>query len=373
MTKTIRADQVGSLLRPQSLLDARRAHEHGALLDQALRDAEDEAIGAVLALQAEAGIEVVSDGEFRRSAWGNGLIDALSGTETAPPAFTGATTGPRRWHGDHAALAADTLPERKVVTGKIGLTRRFATEEAAFLKANADGAFKITMPSPTMFNRLYDPERSAATYPSLDELMEDLVALYLDEIDALHAIGVPYLQLDSLRYIDTIDAVETGRIPAAAARASLAKLVEIDNRVLGRMKRDGVTRGVHICRGNHRSAWAVSGSYESIAEFLLGQVDADRFLMEFDSDRAGSFDPLRFVPAGKLVVLGLITTKTGELEDVDALCRRIDQASKFVPLERLAVSPQCGFASTELGNLLTVEEEKRKLALVVEVAHRVWG
>jgi 5-methyltetrahydropteroyltriglutamate--homocysteine methyltransferase len=149
--------------------------------------------------------------------------------------------------------------------------------------------------------------------------------------------------------------------------------VAIDNRVLSRMRRDGVTRGVHICRGNHRSSWGVSGSYESIAEMLLGQVDADRFLMEFDTERAGGFEPLRFVPRGKIVVLGLITTKAGALEDVDYLCRRIDAAAKFVPLDCLAISPQCGFASTELGNLLSVEEERRKLELVVEVARKIWG
>ncbi|MCW3838339.1 5-methyltetrahydropteroyltriglutamate--homocysteine S-methyltransferase [Sphingomonas canadensis] len=373
MSKTIRADQVGSLLRPQALLDARRAHEAGALADAALREVEDAAIRDALALQAEAGIEVVSDGEFRRSAWGNGLIDSLTGMGTAARAYAERTGGARRWQGEHSDLAHESLPERKVVTGKVGLSRRFAAEEARFLAANAGRPFKITMPSPTMFNRLWDKDLSSGTYPDVDALMEDLVGLYLEEVDALHAIGVPYLQLDSLRYIDTIDAVEKGQIAAADARDTLASLVAVDNRVLGRMKRAGVTRGVHICRGNHRSAWAVTGSYESVAEFLLGQVDADRFLMEFDSERAGGFEPLRFVPRGRIVVLGLVTTKTGALEDPDALCRRIDEAAKIVPLEDLAISPQCGFASTELGNLLTVDEQKRKLALVVEVARRVWG
>jgi len=369
MSQTIRADQVGSLLRPQKLLDKRHAHA----TREDLREVEDEAILDVLKLQASTGIDVVSDGEFRRSAWGNGLVDALTGTSAAPRAFSGATTGPRLWRGEHADVAQETLPERKVVTGRIGLARRFATEEATFLKAHADRPFKITIPSPTMFNRLYDAERSAVAYPDVDALLEDLVALYLEEIDALHAIGVPYMQLDSLRYIDTIDAVEKGAIDAKNAHGGLARLVEIDNRVLARMKGEGVTRGVHICRGNHRSSWAVSGSYESIAEFLLGQVDADRFLMEFDSERAGGFEPLRFVPRGRIVVLGLITTKSGELEDIDALRRRIDAAAKFVPLEYLAISPQCGFASTELGNLLTVDEERRKLELVAEVARKVWG
>jgi len=260
-----------------------------------------------------------------------------------------------------------------VAVEKIGLKHRFALDEARFLKAHATRAFKITIPSPSMFLRLYNHEMSKAAYDGPDALMADLVDLYLDEIDALHALGVPYLQLDSLRYIDTIDKVERGEITADAARGTLEWLVALDNRVLGRMKAPGVTRGVHICRGNHRSSWGVSGSYESIAEMLLGQVDTDRFLMEFDTDRAGSFEPLRFVPKGKTVVLGLVTTKTGALEDVDHLRRRIDEATRYVPLDHLAISPQCGFASTELGNLLTPDDQKRKLALVVEVARKVWG
>ena len=371
MNDIVRADQVGSLLRPAELLAARRAFEAGAISAEALREKEDAAIRDVLSLQAETGIGVMSDGEFRRSAWGNGVIDSLSGL--VPTEKRGGGQTARRWQGAHADIAEETAPRHFVAAHKIGLKHRFAHDEARFLKDNAPGPFKITMPSPSMFTRLFDAEVSTAAYGSMDELLDDLVELYLGEIDGLHQIGVPYLQLDSLRYIDTIDAVAKGRIAAKDTRGTLQRLVDIDNRVLGRMKRAGVTRGVHICRGNHRSAWGAEGSYESVAEFLLGEVDTDRFLMEFDTDRAGGFEPLRFVPNDKVVVLGLITTKSGELEDVDYLCRRIDEASKYVPLERLAISPQCGFASTELGNLLTVEEEKKKLALVVQVARAVWG
>jgi 5-methyltetrahydropteroyltriglutamate--homocysteine methyltransferase len=256
----------------------------------------------------------------------------------------------------------------------VGLKHRFALQEAQYLKLNAKKPFKITMPSPSMFpRRLFHPQLSPPAYENADQLLEDLVDLYLAEIDALHGVGVPYLQLDSLRYVDTIDAVEKGLVQPEEARSTVKKLVDIDQRVLSRMKRPGVTRGLHICRGNNRSSWGASGSYESVAEMLLGEVDADRFLMEFDTERAGTFEPLRFVPAGKVVVLGLITTKTGELEDAEQIMRRIDAASRFVPLDYLAISPQCGFASTELGNLLTEDEEKRKLELVVEVARRVWG
>lgn len=369
----IRADHVGSLLRPASLLELRRRHDAGAISDAALHEAEDTAIAQAITMQQDAGIDVLSDGEYRRSAWGNGVVDALSGLSPAPQLSDGAALPPRRWHGDHAELAEDTVPRHYVATGRIGRNRPFALAEARYLKGRADRPFKITMPSPTMFTRLFNSQLSTTAYADVDALLDDLVSLYLDEIDGLHQLGVPYLQLDSLRYIDTIDAVEKGEVRPQDARGALERLVAIDNLVLGRMKRDGVTRGVHICRGNHRSSWGVAGSYESIAEMLLGEVDADRFLLEFDSDRAGGFEPLRFVPPGKMVVLGLITTKTGALEDADDLCRRIDQAAKFVPLENLAISPQCGFASTELGNLLSAEDQQAKLALVARVARQVWG
>ena len=369
MTASFRADQVGSLLRPQSLLGKRRAFEAGTMSAATLHAAEDESILAVLELQKQTGIDVVSDGEFRRTAWGNGFLDSLEGL-TDHPDSAQQTAG--RWKGAHSDVATATVPMRRVATGKVALKEPFTAREATFLKRHASKPFKITIPSPTMFLRLYDPALSRTAYASEDELLEDFIGIYLKEIDALHKIGAPYIQLDSLRYIYTIDAVEKGEIKAADARGTLEKLVEVDNRILARAKKDSVTRGVHICRGNHRSSWAVSGSYESVAEMLLGNVDTDRFLLEFDTERAGGFEPLRFVPKGKTVVLGLITTKEPGLEKVDDLVRRVDEASKYVPLENLAISPQCGFASTHLGNLLTEDDEKRKLELVVETAHRIW-
>jgi len=370
MSTSIRADHVGSLLRPQSLLEKRLAFEAGTISEATLHTAEDEGILRVLDLQKQTGVDVVSDGEFRRTAWGNGFLDSLEGI-TDHPDSARQTAG--RWKGAHSNVATATVPIRRVVTGKVALKEPFTLREAKFLQRHAPKPFKITIPSPTMFNRLYDPALSAGAYEDLDALLEDFVAIYLKEVDSLHEIGVPYIQLDSLRYIDTIDAVEKGQIEAADARSTLEKLVEVDNRILGHAKRDRVTRGVHICRGNHRSSWAVTGSYESVAEFLLGKVDTDRFLLEFDSDRAGGFEPLRFVPEGKIVVLGLITTKAPDLENVDDLRRRVDEASKYVPLENLAISPQCGFASTHLGNLLTEDDEKRKLELVVETVRKIWG
>ncbi|MBL8550338.1 MAG: hypothetical protein JNJ73_10155 [Hyphomonadaceae bacterium] len=363
-----RADQVGSLLRPSALIEARAGWEAGRKTLAELRAAEDAAILHALALQKRTGIGVLSDGEFRRSTWGNGFLDRLEGlTEDVEGVVQGG-----RWQGNNAALATETLPRKKVVVGKVRVKAPFTGEEARFLAEHAGAPYKITMPSPTMFLRLFVPGRSDAVYESEDALLDDFVKIYLDEVDSLLQLGVPYIQLDSLRYISFITEIERGADRAEMQRV-VERTVQADNRIMARAKQPGVTRAMHICRGNHRSAWFGAGSYESVAEALFGAADVDRFLLEFDDERSGGFEPLRFVPKGKVVVLGLITSKTGSLESLDALRRRVDQAAKFVPLENLAISPQCGFASTHLGNLLTEDEELKKLELVAEAARKIWG
>ena len=369
MSIPYRADQVGSLLRPPGLIEARAAWEAGRKSLAELRAAEDAAILRVLGLQRKTGIGVVSDGEFRRSTWGNGFLDRLEGLEDD---VEGVVQG-GHWQGETAALAAETLPRKKVVVGKVRVKAPFTGEEAQFLARHASAPYKITMPSPTMFLRLFVLGRSNAAYADEDELLDDFVKIYLDEVDSLVALGVPYIQLDSLRYISFITDIERGAADRAAVQRAIEHLVEADNRVMARARKSGVTRAMHICRGNHRSAWFGEGSYEAVAETLFGTAEVDRFLLEFDDERSGGFEPLRFVPKGKVVVLGLITSKSGELESLDALRRRVDQAAKFVPMENLAISPQCGFASTHLGNLLTEDEELRKLELVAEAARRIWG
>ena len=369
MTTPFRADHVGSLLRPQYLLEARFAHEAGGKSREELKALEDRAILDVLKLQKETGISVLSDGEFRRSTWGDGFLEHLVGLEDD---VSGVVQG-GRWQGSHAELAATTLPGKKVVVDKVRAPEPFTKEEVSFLKAHATGPFKITLPSPTMFLRLYIPGQSDAVYGSEDELLEDFVRIYLDEVDWLHEAGVPYIQLDSLRYINIIGEFEKGAGDRRETQRTLERTIATDNRILSRAKKDGVVRGMHICRGNHRSAWVGEGSYETVAEALFNLAETDRFLLEYDDERSGGFEPLRFIPKGKTVVLGLITSKTGKLESIEHLRRRVDEAAKFVPMEQLAISPQCGFASTHLGNLLTEDEEKKKLELVVEAARVIWS
>jgi len=369
MTTPYRADHVGSLLRPQNLIDARLAFEAGTLTADALHELEDRAILEVLALQRSTGIQILSDGEFRRTTWGDGMLDKLQGLGYDP---ANSTRNPH-WKGGHKELANTTLPQHKVVVDKITIAEPFTAQEVRFLKANAQGPYKITIPSPTMFLGRFLPGVSDKVYPDAQAFLEDLVNIYLSEVDSLLAAGTPYIQLDSLRYIRIITDTQKAGSRTPEIQQQLKRNIEVDNRILKRAKKPGVTRGMHICRGNHRSSWYGEGSYESVAEALFDQIDTDRFLLEYDDERSGGFEPLRFVPKGKVVVLGLITSKSGKLETLDQLRRRVDEAAKYVPLENLAISPQCGFASTHLGNLLTVDEEKRKLELVAEAARAIWG
>ena len=370
MSDVIRADHVGSLLRPQSLLDAREAHDEGRIPLEALRQAEDQAIRDVLELQRQAGIGVYTDGEFRRTSWVSGLPDVLEGVEA---------TGRRRmppsaWKGVGAEEANAELPITALgVTGKLRVKQRFTGAETAFLRANAPGPWKITMPSPTIQMNMFQPGSTEAVYESRQALLDDLVAIYQDEIDAQIDDGASYVQLDSLRYAQAIAGFSPNGEESTDPDEIVGQTIAADNAVLSRARARGATTGVHVCRGNHRSAWVMSGGYDPVAERLLNEVETDRFLLEYDDERSGGFEPLRFVPPGKMVVLGLVTTKRGALESKDVLKRRIDEASKFVPLEQICLSPQCGFSSTVEGNKITFDDEVAKLRLVVEVAQEVWG
>jgi 5-methyltetrahydropteroyltriglutamate--homocysteine methyltransferase len=364
----IRADHVGSLLRPKALLDVRAAFERGALGAAELEAAEDEAIAGVLALQKGAGVDVFSDGEFRRLSWASGFHDAAEGLERGELHAMA-----RAWKGPAEATANEDLPIASLVaTGRVRVKGRIAGREARFLAAHAPGPFKITMPGPSMYMNLWDERRSRAAYPERQGLLDDLVEIYRAEVKALAADGAAYIQLDSLRYMYVI-----ANRPVAQAGAPLDQILEetlaSDNAVLSVAKAAGATTAIHICRGNHRSAWVSEGGYDPVAERLFNETAAERLLLEFDDERSGGFEPLRYVPKGKTVVLGLITTKSPRLEDRDMLRRRIDEAARYVDLDDLALSPQCGFASTHLGNLLTEDDERRKLELVAETARAVWG
>jgi 5-methyltetrahydropteroyltriglutamate--homocysteine methyltransferase len=251
--------------------------------------------------------------------------------------------------------------------------------EARFMAAHAPGAFKITMISATMGGMIWDPVLSAAAYPALRDLIEDLAALQIAEIEGLIDQGVRWIQLDSLAYNQAIDPAQVGSARAAIdPRAALDAAIATDSKLVAAIKRKNpeVTVGMHMCRGNYRSSWLAQGSYEPVAERLFSEVPVDRFLLEYDTERAGGFEPLRFVPRGATaptIVLGLVTTKVPRLEDLDTLSRRVEEAARYVPLENLAISPQCGFASGSLGNLITADDERRKLDLVVFAARQVWG
>jgi 5-methyltetrahydropteroyltriglutamate--homocysteine methyltransferase len=373
MTTTYRAEHVGSLLRPPSLLEAREAFEQGRMPLGQLRELEDQAALDAIALQREAGIEVFTDGEVRRGIWMAGLLESVGGVVPVD-----VPTG-EGWHRDDGPDPDPEETQFQLVAANAKLYRKVALTgvEAEFMAKHSPGQFKVTMVSSSMGGMLWNPGISGAVYPTPADVIRDLVALQVQEIEDLVASGVTWIQLDSLSYTQIIDPDFSRMLEARGTNIadSLSQSVAVDNELIRAAKRANpdVTVGLHFCRGNNRSAWAAQGSYEPVAERLFGEVEADRFLLEYDTERAGGFEPLRFVRPGATVVLGLVSTKVPALESQDDLRRRIDEASRYVPLENLALTPQCGFASTAPGNLLTVEQERRKLELVADTARKVWG
>jgi 5-methyltetrahydropteroyltriglutamate--homocysteine methyltransferase len=366
MAQAFRADHVGSLLRPKKLLDARRKFEKGEIERSALTAIEDESILDVLKLQKDAGVSVCTDGEYRRTTWLDAFYPVTDGVTMEEAPDLG-----KMWKGETEAVANELRMGMGLVTKRLTFSGRFTAHESGFLKKHAPLPYKTTMASPTMYLGMFRP---GVGYESSDDLLGDLVKLYQKEVEGLIADGCSYIQVDSLRHAQGLGDFYS---PAQEAMGDLdvevARVVAADNAVLSPAKGKNVTRGLHICRGNHRSAWAMTGAYDRLAEQLFTTCEVDRFLLEYDDERSGGFEPLRFIPKGKIAVLGLITSKRGQLEDPDYLAKRIDAATKFIPLDQLAISPQCGFASTELGNILSEDDMKRKLELVASVARRVWG
>jgi methionine synthase II (cobalamin-independent) len=379
MPLPFRADHVGSLLRPPELLAAREAFADNRISADQLREAEDAAVLQALSMQATTGIDIYSGGEYRRSGWSNVVRDAVEGlvpTEGSPiSGFLG------DWQGPHASVATSSMTVTRLgamVAGeKLRQVRRLVGTDASFLKEHSPGPWKMTMPGAlSASGQLWKAGVSDAAYPTRQALAWDVVPMLRSEIAALKHDGCAYIQLDSLHYVERVaDNTIRARMIASGEDPDkyLDELIEIDNAVLDGAAGPDVTVGMHMCRGNNRSAWHAEGSYEPIAEKAFGQLRVDRFLLEYDTDRAGGFEPLRFVPAPKMVMLGLISSKEPALEAVDALRRRIDEAAQYIPLERLAIGPQCGFASTFLGNLLTWDDQQRKLELIAETARKVWG
>jgi 5-methyltetrahydropteroyltriglutamate--homocysteine methyltransferase len=365
MTTRYRADQVGSLLRPAELLEARSAHAEKRMSPEELRKVEDRSILDALELQRQVGIDVVTDGEHRRGSW---LTDMAAAVEGFIPDRV-----MLEWRGPGGGPEATTA---NVVGARLRQTRRLTADQVPFLKAHARGPFKMTVPTPSSFYVVsYKPGITDRVYVSRAEMLQDLAGIIRKEISALVEEGVPYIQLDAPYYTSYIDhqvrerVRQSGVDPDRALEESLAA----DRACLEGMRREGVTLAMHICRGNSKSRWFTEGGYDPIAERLFGSLPVDTFLLEYDTERAGGFEPLRHVPGGKTVVLGLVSTKVPALEPQDDLRRRIEEASRYVPIENLALSPQCGFASVAAGNLLTLDDQRRKLELVVATARRVWG
>jgi 5-methyltetrahydropteroyltriglutamate--homocysteine methyltransferase len=363
MTAPYRADHVGSLLRPAELLEARSAPDPDP---NHLKALEDRHVKRVLARQRDLGFEIFTDGELRRRNFMSDFFDSVEGIDTGDAVR-------RTWQGGTAVAVSSVTG---IATGKVRQIRRLTAHELPFLKAHSPGAIKITLPSANQFPAIaYKREITDKVYRNHSELLWDIVPIVKSEIQALAGDGVQYIQLDAPRYSYYIDPKwrdyvrrEMGVEPDEA----LDEAIRADNTCLDGVRRPELTLAIHLCRGNNRSQWYAEGGYDPIAEKLFSSLQVDRFLLEYDDERSGTFEPLRFVPQGKTVVLGLVSSKKPQLESKRALVSRIKDAERFVPLEHLAVSPQCGFASTMEGNLITEDDQWAKLGLVVETAREVW-
>jgi 5-methyltetrahydropteroyltriglutamate--homocysteine methyltransferase len=359
-----RSEVIGSLLRPEYLKQAIGRHEAGEIDDAHLSQVEDRAVLDAIALQEACDLDVIADGEMRRMYWFDPLTQSLSGFSsevTAPVPFTS---------GEGVKMQTVPLP---AIVERLGPKRNLPLEESQFLEQHTNKPFKATLPSLTYASVLWVPGTSDKVYANRDEAVQDALRLTRQLIQQLVDVGVTYIQLDAPRYTHLVSEVGIQNFRRLGINPDtwLSEMIAIDNALIDRFP--GVTFGIHLCRGNNQSMWSVEGGYDAIAEQLFNELKVDRLLLEYDTPRAGSFAPLRFVPNDKTVVLGLITTKEPELESDDLLKRRIEEASQYVPLERLALSPQCGFASVYEGNLISEEVQRAKLETLSRVAKAVWG
>jgi 5-methyltetrahydropteroyltriglutamate--homocysteine methyltransferase len=368
VTKTplpYRAEVVGSLLRPDYLKEAFDAADRGQITEDELREAQDRGALEAIALQEACGVDVLTDGEVRRQFWFDPLTVSLSGYNPEVPAPVPFSSGRGKPTGPPPLLPA--------VTDKLGYQRNLPLEEFSFVRRHAHTPTKTTIAGMTYASVLWVPGFSDTVYPDRDEYMQEALEIMTRVVGEVIDAGANYVQLDSPRYTHLIseEGRENLRRVGLDVETWLGDMIESDNALIRRFP--DVTFAVHLCRGNHRSMWSVEGGYDAIAEQLFNELAVDRILAEYDSPRAGTFAPLRFVPEDRTVVLGLITTKEPEVEDADQLRARIDEAAGYVPLDRLALSPQCGFASTLPGNLVSFGDQRAKLELLGRVARDVWG
>ena len=363
MIPAYRSDVVGSLLRPDYLKEARAKYQTGVLPETEFKQIEDRAVREAIALQTEAGLDVITDGEMRRYAFYGHFIDATDGFDK----FGG-------WAIPfHDEQGHELLFKRPVVMSRLRRRRSMCTEEFVFLRASTDRPVKMTLINAQQTAAYYDSEKSKDAYPTVESYLADVVDILRAEVEELVHLGCTYIQLDSPQYTGLIDpAIREGyRKRGSDPDKLLDRCIELDNAVIGNFP--GVQFGLHLCRGNNQSKFYASGGYDPIAAHVFKRTRFHRFLLEYDDERSGDFEPLRHVPDDRAVVLGLVTTKKANLETKEALKRRIKEATRFIPLERLALSPQCGFASTEEGNLLSLADQAAKLRLVAETAREVWS
>jgi methionine synthase II (cobalamin-independent) len=366
MAALYRADHVGSLLRPPDLLEARKT---AAANPERVRALEDSHILRVLARQKDLGFDVFTDGELRRRNFMSDFTDAVEGFDLGDAVARNWKAGEEQESGVSSVTG--------IVNAKLRQVRPLTGHELPFLKKHSPGAIKMTLPSATQFPAIsFKRGITDKVYPNHSALLWDIVAIMKSDLQKLSADGVSYIQIDAPRYSYFMDPKWREWIRAemqAEPDALLDESLQADNACFRAARRHGVTLAIHLCRGNNRSHWYAEGGYDAIAEKMFGGLEVDRFLLEYDDPRSGTFEPLRFIPRSKSVVLGLVSSKRPELESGDVLARRVEEAARYVPLENLALSPQCGFASTAEGNLLTEEEQWAKLRLVVETARRIWG
>jgi len=377
---TIRNDVVGSLLRPASLKEARTRFDDGRISIEELRRIEDQCIRAAVELQERAGLSVVTDGEYRRLNFQDSFGESVSGYDAGRPSLkfyeqrVEGSSPLRRWEiPDQGEEKGTAVAQRRPVKEKLGLERNVPMEEFRFLKGAARKPGKVALIGPDRIAQRFDWQHSAAVYSGLDEFIGDVVKVEREIIKGLVEASCRYVQIDAPGYTAYVDPPSLAAMRARGEdpKENFSRSLRADNALLEGF--DEVTFGIHLCRGNQRSMWHREGTYDDIAERLLNELKHDRFLFEYDTPRAGGFEPLRFLPKGKVIVLGLISTKVPQLETVDQLKKRIDEASKYVALEQIAISPQCGFSSDVVGNLISADDQKRKLELVVETARQVWG
>jgi len=376
----IRNDVVGSLLRPAELKQARQRFDDGQLSREELRQVEDREIRNAVRLQEGLGLAVVTDGEYRRLNFQDSFGESVSGYDAGRASLkfyeqrVEGSNPLQRWEipvrGEEKGTA---VSQRRPVVERLGLVRNTPLEEYRFVSRAAEKPTKVTLIGPDRISQRFDWQNSTAVYPNMDEFVADVVKIQREMIRGLVEAGCRYVQIDAPGYTAYVDppSLQAMRDRGEDPKENFNRSLKADNQVLQGF--DNVTFGIHLCRGNQRSMWHREGGYDDIAERLLNELNHDRFLFEYDTPRAGGFEPLRFLPKDKVVVLGLVSTKVPQLEKLDDLKRRIDAASQYAPLDQLAIGPQCGFSSDVVGNLIGEDDQKRKLEIVVETARQVWG